>query len=103
MPRAVDVYHDVYHVEVIFFDDAIEMDIDEVQPWRGTPVSKESWLDVFQGQRFLQQGIVKKIDLADGEVIGRPPIGMHGFQLRSRKRLRHGILLLYGSHRCVSP
>jgi hypothetical protein len=32
-------------------------------------------------QGFLQQGIIKKIDLANGEVISRPPLGMHDLQL----------------------
>jgi hypothetical protein len=76
MPRAADVDH----VEVVLLNHAIEMYIDEVQPRRGASVSKQSRLDVCQRQGFLQQGIVKEIDLANGQVIGRPPVCMHGFQ-----------------------
>ena len=86
----------------MFLDHAIEMGIDEVQPRRGAPVSEQSRLDVFQRQGFLQQGIVKEINLANGEVISRLPVCMHGFQLWLRKHLRHPILFLFRSHRYIS-
>jgi len=43
MPRT----DDVHHVELMFFDDAIEMDIDEVEAGRRAPVPEQAWLDVF--------------------------------------------------------
>ena len=68
---------DVDHVQVVFLDDAVQMDVDEVQPRRRAPVAEQARLDVRQRQAALQQRIVVEIDLADREIIGRPPIGVH--------------------------
>jgi hypothetical protein len=45
---------DVEHVEVVFLDDAVQVDIDEVQAGRGSPVPQQPRLDVFLGQWLLQ-------------------------------------------------
>ena len=67
---------DVEHIEVILFDDPIQMHIDEVLTRRGAPVSDHQRLHVRQLQRLSQQGVVIEIDLADGQVISGPPIGI---------------------------
>ena len=59
------------------FDDAIEVRVDEVQPGRRAPVPQQPRLYIVQRQRPLQQRIVFEIDLADGEIIGRAPVGVH--------------------------
>ena len=38
--------NDVDHVQVIFFDDPIEMHAEHVEPRRCTPVAEQSWLDM---------------------------------------------------------
>lgn len=56
---------DIDHVEIPFFDHPVEMDVDEIQTGRRSPVSKQPWLDMFEGEWFLQKGVIIKIDLAD--------------------------------------
>src|SRR3977135_999134 len=56
---------DVNHVEVVFFDDPVQMYIDEVLPGGRAPVSQEHALHVRERQGSLQQRIVVKINLAD--------------------------------------
>src|SRR5271154_2073475 len=68
---------DVEHIQVILLDDPVQMDVDEILPWRCSPMGDHQWLDVFKLQRFLQEGIVIEVDLADRDIIGCPPIGVH--------------------------
>ena len=58
------------------FDDAVEMDIDEVLAGRGAPVAEEHVLDVLGLEGLAEEGVVVEIDLADGEVIGGSPVGV---------------------------
>ena len=87
--RAVARPGDVDHVQIVLLDDAVEVDVDEVQPGRGAPVAQQPRLDVLAAQRLLQQRIVVEIDLADGQVVGRPPVGVHLSQQIGGKRLVH--------------
>ena len=45
---------DVDHVQVVFLDDPVQMDVDEVLPRRGPPVAQQPGLDVLQLQRLAQ-------------------------------------------------
>src|SRR6266478_9019972 len=65
---AVARTRDIDHVEVVFLDQAIQMDINEIQSGSCSPVPEQAGLDVLQLQRFVQQGIGKKIDLPNGKV-----------------------------------
>ena len=38
---------DVDHVQVVFFDDSVEMDVNEIQPGRCAPMAEKARLDVF--------------------------------------------------------
>jgi hypothetical protein len=67
----------VDHVDVVLANDAVQMDVDEVLSGCGAPVPQKAWLDVFRLERLAQQRIVEKIDLADGQVVGGAPIGIH--------------------------
>src|SRR5439155_9561289 len=71
----------VHGVEVARLDDAVGVDVDKVQAGRRSPVSEQPRLHVGQLQRLAEKGIVKQIDLADGEVVGRPPVGVDELQL----------------------
>src|SRR5215475_9493598 len=85
---AVTRASEVDHVQIILRDEPVEVHVDEVLAWRGAPVPQQPGLDVLQLQRLLKQGVVVQVDLADGEVIGRPPIGVHVAQeLRGQWRL----------------
>jgi hypothetical protein len=48
---------------------------------------EQTRLDLFRGQRLAQQRIAAQIDLADGEVVARPPPGV---QLRDLVLVRSG-------------
>ena len=45
-------------------DGAIEMGVDEIQPRRCTPVSKQTRFNMLWPQGLAQQGIVEQINLA---------------------------------------
>src|SRR6266478_8805227 len=60
---------DVDHVEVVLFDYPVQVNIDEVQTRRCSPVAEEPRLDVFLRQGLLEQRVVVKIDLADRQVV----------------------------------
>ena len=62
---------------VILLDDPIEMNVDEVLARRRSPVAQQPGLDVLELERFGQEGVVVEIDLADRQVVGRPPVGIH--------------------------
>jgi hypothetical protein len=72
---------DVDHVQVVFLDRPVEMDIEEVQPRCRPPMPQEPWLHVPEGKRLLEKGVVVQVDLADGKIVGRPPVGVHPGEL----------------------
>ncbi len=80
---------DVDRVEIVLLDRAVQVDVEKVQSRRGAPVAQQPRLDVFVPQRLFQQRIVVQIDLADRQVVGRPPVGVHFSQQVGRKRLIH--------------
>src|SRR6478672_3735561 len=77
---------DVDHVEVVLLDDPVQVHIDEIQTWRRSPVAEEPWFNVLLCERLLEQRIVVEIDLADREVVGRPPVRIHQCPLLIGKR-----------------
>ncbi len=56
---------DVEHVQVVFLDDAIQMDVDEVLARRRAPVPDHQRLDVRQLERLFEQWVVIEIYLPD--------------------------------------
>ena len=70
----------VDHVEIVQDDEAVQVDVYEIQAGRGAPVTQQPRLHVFQLQRHFQEGIVEEVDLADGQVVGGAPIGVHLLQ-----------------------
>ena len=77
------------HVQVIQLDQAIEMDVDEIQPRRRAPMAKQARFEVFQPKRNLKKRIVLQIDLPDGQVVCRTPIGVHLLKKFGRQRVWH--------------
>ena len=55
----------VNHVEIVLFNDAIQMDIQKIEPWSCPPMAQQPGFDMFQCQRFFEQRIVIQIDLTD--------------------------------------
>ena len=68
---------DIDHVEVIFLDDPIQMDVNEVLTGCRTPMPEQHRLHVRKCQRLFQQRIVVQINLADRQVVRGPPVGVH--------------------------
>ena len=74
---AVSRARDIDHVQVMFLDGPIQMHINEVQARRRPPVAAQARFDVLALKRLLEQRIIEEIDLADRQVIGRSPVGVH--------------------------
>src|SRR5438477_12645140 len=70
------------HVQFVLLDDAINVNVDEVEAGRGAPVTEKPRLDVLQLQRLEEQGIVIEVDLADRQVIRGAPVGIHLLEQR---------------------
>ena len=76
-------------VEVMLLDDSIQMNVKEVQSGRCAPVTEQTRLHMLQFQRLSEQGIVVEINLADGEIIGCPPIRVHLVEQGRREGIGH--------------
>ena len=64
-------------VQIVLLDQPIEVDVDEIQPRCGSPVTQQTRLDVCDFQRLTQQRIGIEIDLPHGKIVCRAPVGMH--------------------------
>src|SRR5208283_5839246 len=91
----------VNHVQVVELDQAIEMDVNEIQPRRRAPMAKQARFEVFQPKRNLKQRVVLQIDLADGQVVCRTPIGVHLLKKFGGQRVWHRNLRA-GPPLCIS-
>ena len=61
-------------VQIVRFDRAVDVRVDEVETGRRAPVAEQPRLDVLGAQRLAQQGVVEQVDLTDGEIVrGAPP------------------------------
>jgi hypothetical protein len=65
---------DVHHVCPMHADEAIQVNVDEIQPGRCTKVSEEPWFDVLNCQGPFKQRIIFEVDSANGKVIGCAPV-----------------------------
>src|SRR5690606_1481801 len=72
MARAADVDH----IDVMSLDGTIQVNIDEVQAGRGTPMAKKPGLDMVDSQRLPEQRVVQKIDLPYRKEVCRPPVSI---------------------------
>ena len=94
----------VDHVQVMFLDQAVEMNVDEIQARCRTPMPEQPRFDVLGFEWLPEQRIVVEIDLPDRQVVGRPPVGVHSAQLFRRERSvnrssrTRNVLFGYGAH-----
>src|SRR5215475_1919690 len=65
---------DVDHVEIALLDHPVQVNVDEIQARRRSPMTEKPRLDVVLCERFFEQRIVIQVDLADREVVGGPPV-----------------------------
>ena len=64
------------HILVILFDNAVQVDVDEVLAGHGAPVADDLFFHILAGERAAQQRIVQQIQLAGCQVVGRAPVGV---------------------------
>jgi hypothetical protein len=88
---------DIDHVQIVVPDQPIEVHVDEVEPGRGAPMAEQTRLDVLELQGNFEQRVILQIDLADREVVGGAPIGVHFRQQVGREHARgcgsfHGLV-----------
>ena len=57
----------------------------KAEPGRGAPVAEQPRLDVLRPERLAQQRVVLQIDLADGQVVRGPPVGVEEVELARRQ------------------
>ncbi|MCY1234206.1 hypothetical protein D9M72_467800 [compost metagenome] len=72
---------DEQHLLPVPPDDPVEVGVDEVEPGGGAPVAQEPGLGVLRAERFAQQRVGAEVDLAHGQVVGRPPPAVHETQV----------------------
>jgi hypothetical protein len=83
----------VNHVEVVFFNDPVQVRINEILPGRRAPMSEQHVLHIRECQRSLQQRVVVEIDLSNGQVIGGSPVGVDLLKQFCRKSVcLHGVI-----------
>jgi hypothetical protein len=87
------------HIQVIFFDNSIEMDVDKVLARRGSPVAQKAGLHMREVERLPEQGVVEQVNLAHRQVIGRAPVGIDPAEQLGLERCIHGDLLGSGLRR----
>ena len=63
--------------QVTRHDDAIQVQVDEVEPWRGAPVAEQPRLGVLDSQGLAEERIVEQVDLTNGQVVRSAPVGVH--------------------------
>ena len=77
---AVARAHDDHRVLLVIGDETVDVADEEVQARGGAPVTDETMLHVFAGERLLHQRVAAKIDLADGQVVGGAPVLVNTFE-----------------------
>jgi len=83
---AVSGTNDVDHIEVAFSDEAVPVDVEEVEPGRRAPVTEEARLDVVECERTFKQRVVFEVDLADREIVGGTEVGVDFLKLVGGER-----------------
>src|SRR6185437_10056310 len=68
---------DVDHVQATVADEPVQMQVEKIEAGGGAPVAEQARLDVVDRQRAFKEWVVLEINLADGEIVGGPPVGVH--------------------------
>src|ERR1035438_1192514 len=65
---------DVHHLQVVLADYTIEVSPDERLAGIGSPVPKQSILEVFRTERLFEQWVIAKVNHPGAEIIACAPI-----------------------------
>jgi hypothetical protein len=84
--RAVPWAGDEEDVQILVFDDPIEVDIDEIQTGGRAPVAQQARLHMLESKRLRQERVGQEVDLSDRQVVRRAPPGVHQAQLVGGER-----------------
>src|SRR5579884_4272650 len=77
---AVSRAADVNDVQIVFLDDAIQVNVNEIESRRRPPMAEQTRLDVLPFQWAFKQWIVQQINLANGKIIRCAPIRVYQAQ-----------------------
>ncbi len=95
---------DVDRAQVAGADLPVQVRVQQVEARHRAEVAEQARLDVLRLQRLAQERVVEQVDLRDGEVVGRPPVGVDQAQLFVRQRRGLGCrLALRSSHLLDAP
>ena len=86
---AVPGADDEHQVQVVVGDEPVQVHVEQVQPRRRAPVAEQPRLDMCQHERHVEQRVLLQVDLADRQVVGGPPGGVHPAQQVRRQGLGH--------------
>ena len=67
---------DVDHIEIVLSDRPVQMHVNEILPWRRSPVPDHQRFDMRQRERLTQEWIRVEVDLTDREVVCGAPVGV---------------------------
>ena len=81
---------DVDRAQVARADLPVQVGIEQVEARHRAEVAEKTRLDVLWLQRLAQQRVVEQVDLADGQVVRRAPVGVQQPQLVWSERLCRG-------------
>ena len=76
----------VDHAEVVLDDQPVQVDVQEIEARRRAPVPQQPRLDVRHRQRDFEQRVLPQVDLTDGQIVRRPPVGIHARHQVGRQR-----------------
>ena len=76
----------VNDIGIMLFDQAVQMNVDEILSRRSSPVPEQPWFDLFRFERLPQQGIFEEIDLTDAQIIRGAPVAVHLVEHFGRQR-----------------
>jgi hypothetical protein len=85
------------HIKIVSANQAIEMDVNEIQPRRRAPMSQQARLDMFGPKPLLEKGVAEQIDLPDRKVVRCLPVSVDQIQIpaserKCRRRFSHAKL-----------
>ena len=62
------------HVQVIFLDQAVQVDVDESQAGARSPVTQQPVFDVLRLERLLEERVALQVNHAQSEIVAGPPV-----------------------------
>ena len=81
--------HDVNHVQVVFFNQPVQVNIQKVQTRRRAPMAQQARLDVGERERTLEQRVVLQVNLPDRQVVCGTPVSVYLLQGVRGQGIRH--------------